>query len=66
MGCHALLQAIFSTQGRKPHLSLSLALAGRIFTARATWKAPVNTDNQEMQKTRTAPNLNWKSSKYRL
>ena len=45
VGCHALFQGIFSTQGSNPHLSLSIALAGRIFTPSATWKAPVNADN---------------------
>ena len=34
VGCHALLQGIFLTQG-----SMSLALEGRFFTPSATWEA---------------------------
>ena len=43
MGCHALLQETFLTQGSNPHLlhgSMSLSLAGGFFTARVTWEAP--------------------------
>ena len=50
----------------RTHISFSLTLAGRIFTARATWKGPVNADNSEMQKRRAAPKLTWKSRKHRL
>ena len=39
VGCHALLQGIFLTQDCSP-LLMSLALAGRSFTIRATWEAP--------------------------
>ena len=40
VGCYALLQGIFSTQGLKLHLSLkSPALAGRPFTTSGTWEA---------------------------
>ena len=43
VGCHALLQGIFLTQGSNPHLlSISLkspALAGRFFITSATWEA---------------------------
>ena len=39
MGCHALLQAIFLTQGLGLHL-VSPALAGRLFTTHAMWEAP--------------------------
>ena len=35
VGCHALLQGIFLTQG----LNRSPALAGRFFTTNATWEA---------------------------
>ena len=35
VGCHALLQGIFQTQGSNPHLSP--ALAGRFFIT--TWEA---------------------------
>ena len=38
VGCHALLQGIFLTQGSNPHL-LSLALACRFFTTTTTWEA---------------------------
>ena len=38
VGCHALLQGIFLTQGSKPCL-VSPALAGRFFTTRTTWEA---------------------------
>ena len=34
MGCHALLQGIFPTQGSNPHL------AGRFFTASDSWEEP--------------------------
>ena len=37
MGCHALLQGIFTTQGSNPHLSP--ALAGEFFTISATYEA---------------------------
>ena len=39
VGCHALLQGIFPTQGSNPGL-MSPALVGRFFTTSATWKAP--------------------------
>ena len=39
VGCHALLQGIFLTQGSNPHLIMSPALAGRFFTTSATWEA---------------------------
>ena len=38
VGCHALLQGIFPTQGLRPSLT-SPALAGRFFTTSATWGA---------------------------
>ena len=39
MGCHALLQGIFLTQGSNPRASLmSPALAGRLFTTSTTWE----------------------------
>ena len=38
VGCHALLQGIFPTQGLNPHL-MSPALAGGFFTTSATWEA---------------------------
>ena len=43
VGCHALLQGIFPTQGSNPNLSLSPALAGRFFTASTTWEAHLAT-----------------------
>ena len=40
MGCHALLQGIFLTQGLNPHLLYLLQWqAGRSFTTSATWEA---------------------------
>ena len=39
VGCHALLQGIFLTQGSKLRLSCLPALAGRVFTISATWEA---------------------------
>ena len=39
VGCHALFQGIFPTQGSIPHLFKSPALAGELFTTRATWEA---------------------------
>ena len=41
MGCHALLQGIFLTQGWNSYL-LSPALAGGFFTTPATWEALMN------------------------
>ena len=38
VGCHALLQGVFLTQGLNPRLS-SPALAGRFFTTSITWEA---------------------------
>ena len=40
VGCHALLQGIFQTQGCNPHLR-SPALAGEFFTASTIWEAPL-------------------------
>ena len=40
VGCYAFLQGIFPTQGLNPCLRSS-ALAGRFFTARATWEAHI-------------------------
>ena len=37
MGCHALLQGIFQTQGSNPSLTF-LALADRFFTTSTTWE----------------------------
>ena len=39
VGCHALLQSIFPTQGLNLCLLPSPALAGQFFTASATWEA---------------------------
>jgi len=39
VGCHALLQGIFPTQGVNLNLA-SPASAGRFFTTNATWEAP--------------------------
>ena len=39
MGCHALLQGIFLTQGSNLHLLMSPVLAGGFFTTSTTWKA---------------------------
>ena len=38
VGCHALLQGIFLTQGSDPPLLLSLALAVRFFITSVTWE----------------------------
>ena len=40
VGCHALLQGIFLTQGSNPCLFTSPALAGGFFSTRTTWEAP--------------------------
>ena len=40
VGCHALLQGIFPTQGLNPPLFMSPALAGGFFITRGTWEAP--------------------------
>ena len=39
VGCHALLQGIFPTQGLNPHLLYLPALAGWFFTTSSTWEA---------------------------
>ena len=39
VGCYALLQGIFPTQGLSSLLLMSPALAGRFFTTCATWEA---------------------------
>ena len=39
VGCHALLQGIFLTQGIKPVSLMSPALAGGFFTTRDPWEA---------------------------
>ena len=39
VGCHALLQGIFPTQGSNSHLLTSQALTGGFFTTSATWEA---------------------------
>ena len=39
VGCHALLQGILSYLGIEPTSLMSPALAGRFFTANATWEA---------------------------
>ena len=40
VGCCALLQGIFPTQGSNLCLLVSLALAGGFFTTSATWEVP--------------------------
>ena len=40
VGCHALLQGIFSSPGIEPMSVASPALAGRFFTTSVTWEAP--------------------------
>ena len=39
VGCRALFQAIFPTQGSNPRISCLPGLAGRFFTSRATWES---------------------------
>ena len=41
VGCHALLQGIFLSQGSNLHLLHLLNLAGGFFTTTATWEAPL-------------------------
>ena len=43
VGCHALLQGVFPTQGWKPHLS-SLALADQLFTVEPLEKPNLRVD----------------------
>ena len=50
VGCHALLQGIFPTQGSNLRL-LSLALAGESFTSSTTWEAQKNGINDLICKT---------------
>ena len=40
VGCHALLQGVFPTQGWNPRSLTSPALTGRFSTSSATWEAP--------------------------
>ena len=42
VGCHALLQGIFPTQGSNPALLTFPALAGRCFTTSDTWEGPLS------------------------
>ena len=42
VGCRALLQGIFLTQGSNLWLLISLATKGRFFTTSTTWGAPLN------------------------
>ena len=39
VGCHALVQGIFLTQGSKPTYLMSPALAGGFFITTVTWEA---------------------------
>ena len=39
VGCHALLQGIFPTQGSNPHFLHLLHRAGGFFITRPTWEA---------------------------
>ena len=39
VGCHALLQGIYPTQGSDPRLLVS-CIAGGLFTTSTTWEAP--------------------------
>jgi len=41
VGCHALFQGIFPTQGSNPLSLMSPGLAGRFFTTSTNWEAPV-------------------------
>ena len=41
VGCHALLQGIFQTQGSNSHLMFP-ALVGEFFTTSATWEAQIS------------------------
>ena len=44
VGCHALLQGIFLTQGLNSTFLASPALAGGFFTTNATWEAHQHAD----------------------
>ena len=55
VGCHALPQGIFLTQGSHPHLLMSPALAGRFFTTSATQEAPVYPEKTIIQKKTRVP-----------
>ena len=46
VGCHALLQGIFSTHGLNPYCP---ALAGGFFTTSATWEAPTCTSQPKIE-----------------
>ena len=55
MGCHALLQGIFLTQGLNQLPPATPALAGRLFTTSTTWAAhalitrSINSQKQQLE-----------------
>ena len=51
VGCRALLQGVFSTQGLNLHLLRFLALAGSFFTTNVTWEAHPYCLNRDLKLT---------------
>ena len=49
VGCHALFQGIFPTQGYQTQVSMSPALAGRFFTTSTTWEGLISRYNMIFQ-----------------
>ena len=60
VGCHALFQGIFLTQGSNPSTSLvSPALAGRFFTSSAPWEAEVTIDGVKSHRLTSRGTWHW-------
>ena len=57
VGCHALLQGIFLTQGLNPCLLCLLHLAGGFFTTSATWEAHIKHSESELKVALSCPTL---------
>ena len=55
MGCHALLQGIFPTQGSNLCLLCLLALVGGFFTTNAIWEALAPHSRADMPISQTTP-----------
>ena len=67
MGCHALLQGIFLTQGLiEPVFLKSPALVGGFFTTNATWKAQIMAFNQEVLEEQMSWEAVWYSDESEL
>ena len=59
MGCQALLQGIFPTQGIESASLMSPALAGEFFTTSATWEVQKKTQHTSKKQKQQNPNLSF-------